>query len=134
MLSSARNITVLLLLAACHRQPEPHPDANASTAATSPQQDATLILEKHCGLCHREDSLEAKKGALAVFNLNKPNWFASMSEEQLRSARGRLTSAPTGGDPADPEDLARFDVFMNGELQRRDGKNEPGQKGSARSL
>jgi hypothetical protein len=86
---------------------------------SSQMQEARLVLEEHCGLCHREDSPQAKRLALAVFNLNKGDWSASMSDDQLRNARGRLVDAPSGGDPAGAEDVARFDAFVKAELSRR---------------
>jgi hypothetical protein len=74
--------------------------------------DARGVLERHCGLCHRQDSPQAKAGALAVFNLNEPDWSASMTKERLASARMRLVAAPSGGDPAPQEDVAIFDAFV----------------------
>jgi hypothetical protein len=108
---------------ACSKKPTPTPTPTPTPAATdiAPlRSEAKVVLEKHCGLCHREDSPQAKKLALAVFNLNAGDSFASMSADRLRSARRRLADAPTGGDPASPEDVARFDAFMQAELARRD--------------
>ncbi len=99
-----------------------HTDAiTVSTDAGDATTDARLVLEKHCGLCHLEDSPQAKRGALAIFNLRRPDWYVSLSEEQLKSARTRLAEAPTGGDPASPDEVARFDAFAASELARRRG-------------
>jgi mono/diheme cytochrome c family protein len=93
--------------------PSNEPASRRPTASpAAADHDARLVLERHCGLCHREDSPSAKKGALAVFNLNRAEWYASLSETQLKSARSRLADAPTGGDPASPEELAQFDAFV----------------------
>jgi hypothetical protein len=35
-----------------------------------------------------------------------------MTDERWRSARRRLAEAPTGGDPASADELARFDAFV----------------------
>jgi hypothetical protein len=112
--------------------PAPARESDASPPASATQMsEARLILERHCGLCHREDSPRARRGALAVFNLNKPDWSASMSDDRLRDARGRLRDMqPRGrsddavldesfGSTTTPAEVATFDAFVDAELARR---------------
>jgi hypothetical protein len=84
----------------------------AETPFEAKRDEARAVLDKHCGSCHREDSPRADPRALAVFNLKKPDWSASMSDERLRKARGRLSAAT-------PDELLRFDAFVAAELARR---------------
>jgi hypothetical protein len=106
---------LLTLLMCCAARVEPP----APAPAGSLDVEARRVVETRCGLCHREDSPQAKRRALAVFNLNRADWLASMSDDQLKSARARLADAPTGGDPASPDELATFDAFVLAELQSR---------------
>jgi hypothetical protein len=100
--------------------------------ATEPNREAArAILERHCGDCHRADSPQAKPAALAVFNLNTPDWSRTASDAQLRNAVGRLrnllranTKEPadefrTFGGFIDPKELSLFEAFVRAELARR---------------
>lgn len=112
----------LLLLAALVACRSTRREDAPSSIGQAPQDDARLVLEKHCGLCHLDDSPQAKPRALAVFNLRRPDWYTSISPDQLRSARARLADAPTGGDPASPTEVATFDAFVATELARRENR------------
>jgi hypothetical protein len=107
------------------------PSTPTDGARTSQLNEAQLVLERHCGVCHREDSPEAKSGALAVFNLNDPNWAASMPDDRLRDARGRIRDMQPRGSSDDRAldghfggtttagEVATFDAFVAAELDRR---------------
>jgi hypothetical protein len=61
--------------------------------AHADREAARYVLEKHCGTCHREDSPEADPRALQIFDLNLPDFAASMSEQHLKDALERLESS-----------------------------------------
>jgi hypothetical protein len=98
------------------------------------RESARFILEKHCGECHREDSPRANPKALAIFNLNKPDFAATMSKLQLADATGRLKNllpSPTDdakavhdefgtfGGITTPDEIKSFEAFVKAELKRR---------------
>jgi hypothetical protein len=110
-------------LASCRRADRTSAASVSTDAApltSSNVDDARLVLEKHCGLCHLDDSPRADARALAVFDLRRPDWYASISPEQFKSARTRLADAPTGGDPASADEVATFDAFVTQEIARRE--------------
>jgi hypothetical protein len=134
----------LALAVAYHRRTSPRataPLSDSTTAApalssrqndgSSQLNEARLVLERQCGICHRQDSPEAKRGALAVFNLNTTDWAASMSDDRLRDANWRLRDMqPSGrsddsvlagdfGGTTTTAEVAAFDAFVSGELARR---------------
>jgi hypothetical protein len=110
-------------------------------AFASPDRDsARFILEKHCGNCHREDSPRANPKALAIFNLNKPDFAVTMTDLQLKDARGRLENLlpaknddpkavqdefGTFGGTVTPAELKTFDAFVKAELERRSRQKRP---------
>jgi mono/diheme cytochrome c family protein len=69
--------------AAPEKEPEP------ATALSDHARDA---LVPACGSCHRSDLPTAKPGALAVFDLTKDPWWATIKADQydalLRRVRG----------------------------------------------
>jgi mono/diheme cytochrome c family protein len=94
------------------------------------REAARYILEKHCGVCHRDDSPDALPAALRVFDLDRIDFQATMSDAQLRNAKWRLEQQSQfsdaelhelsrfGGRVA-PADLHTFDAFVTQELARR---------------
>ncbi|MEW5848397.1 MAG: hypothetical protein AB2A00_06260 [Myxococcota bacterium] len=106
-MTSSRALLATLLLLAC-RQPPPAPNPHAEATR--------LVLEVHCGTCHREDQPTAQAGALAVYNLNLADWSVNLRPHQLRDLLFRL--GPEGQDiPA--EELAVVRAFVDEELRRR---------------
>ena len=101
-------LLVLVLLAtatvAWTDKPEP-PEANREAALSDHARDA---LVPNCGSCHRSDLPTAKAGALAVFDLTKDPWWATIKDDQyddlLRRVRG--TSGVTD------EDKAAIEAFV----------------------
>jgi hypothetical protein len=69
--------------------------------------------------------------ALAIFNLNRPDWSSSMTSAQLKDSSGRLRNLLrwSSNEPAnqfagwggfvDIKELARFDAFVSDEIHRR---------------
>jgi hypothetical protein len=127
-------LVVLSLAAGVVRQPAAAPTADPARSSLGDGNQARLVLERHCGTCHREDSPEAKRGALAVFNLNRADWAAAMSEDRLRDARNRLRDMqPKGrsddkvldglfGGTTTADEVALFDGFVDSELHRRENR------------
>lgn len=72
------------------------------------------MLESHCGECHRPDQPTANPGALAVFDLARPDFGARMTEEQLRDALLRLEQKDA---PSADRDV--FGAWVDEELARR---------------
>jgi hypothetical protein len=116
-----------MALAACQRGEDARIDAGASARSAAQvreglRDDARLILEQHCGVCHVRDSPGAVPGALAVYDLREPEWSARMSDAQLRSATWRL-GEPLPPDGATgtvtPEERARFERYVDAEIVRR---------------
>jgi len=88
-------------LVSCRRGEGGRGDAGAGARSEVPghdalRDDARIVLERHCGRCHVREYPTALPGALAVFDLRKPDWSARMSDAQLRSALWRL------GEPLPP--------------------------------
>ena len=117
----------LVVLTACRRGEDGRIDAGATARSAAQvreglRDDARLILEEHCGICHVHDSPSAVAGALRVFDLREPEWSARMSDVQLRSAAWRLGEPlPPEGAPStvSPEERARFERYVDAEIVRR---------------
>ena len=64
-------------------------------AAVDPR-DATRraahdVLAEHCGECHEGHRPTAKPKALAIFDLDQPDWPARFDDHKYKSALGRLS-------------------------------------------
>jgi mono/diheme cytochrome c family protein len=102
-----RGVLALLItvasLAACNSRPPP-PAVEVAEAERPPLRDRTReAVRPHCGECHTSSLATAKPGALAIFDLDQPDWGAAMSREQLetfsRSIARRLE--PAGAEQVD---------------------------------
>ena len=65
-------------------------------AAVDPR-DATRraahdVLAEHCGECHESHRPTAKPKALAIFDLDKPDWPARFDDHKYKAALMRLSS------------------------------------------
>lgn len=80
------------------------------TAARALARDALL---HHCTPCHSSGHADAEPDAVAVFDVDREDWDASMSSEALELSAVRLASR-TGG-----VELAGFRSYIDGELVRR---------------
>jgi hypothetical protein len=72
----------------------PAPEA-AKVAAVDPR-DATRraahdVLAEHCGECHESHRPTAKPKALAVFDLDQPDWPSRFDDHKFKSALARLS-------------------------------------------
>ncbi len=76
----------------------PAPVATATTVAAVDPREATRrtahdALAEHCGECHEGHRSKAPK-ALAVFDLDQPDWPARFNEHRYQAALRRLASKP----------------------------------------
>jgi hypothetical protein len=93
-----RWLVVALLLTACAR---PEVTAPALRHATSPPSADGLhaavhdVLAQRCGECHEGSRPSAKPEALAVFDLDRPDWPTRFdSQRRFEVALQRLSGAP----------------------------------------
>jgi hypothetical protein len=84
--------------------PAPPGDPRATT-----RQAAHDVLAEHCGECHEGHRPTAKPPALAVFDLDKPDWPERFDEHKFQSALKRLA----GKSPAARD---AFIAFRDAEL------------------
>ena len=80
--------------------PSPAPAAEpppvvVAAAAPDPREAtrhaAHEALVKHCGTCHESHRPTAKPKALAIFDLDKPDWPTRFDEHRFKSALARLS-------------------------------------------
>jgi hypothetical protein len=62
----------------------------------------------HCGRCHRSDLDTSVKGALAVFDLTEPVWYARLRFDQYDGILERVHEASA----IPPEDVAVVEAFV----------------------
>jgi hypothetical protein len=67
------------------------------------------VLAEHCGECHEGHRPTAKPKALAVFDLDKPDWPARFDDHRYQAALMRLAKKPTAARDA-------FIAFRDAEL------------------
>lgn len=92
------------------------PDRSAAghdpDAARTVAQQALL---RNCTPCHGSEHEGADPEAVSVFDVDRDDWDASMSNEALELSAVKLASRTTGGE------LAGFRSYVDGELARRNG-------------
>jgi mono/diheme cytochrome c family protein len=77
--------------------PEP---AYAKPAEASLADQAREIIRSSCGTCHTTSSPQANPKALAIYDLERPDWGATMSRAQLDSFARRVAGkAEWAGEP-----------------------------------
>jgi cytochrome c5 len=78
--------------------PAPPPHAVPAVAAADPREAtrraAHDVLAEHCGECHEGHRPTAPAKALAVFDLDKPDWPARFDEHRYQAALMRLAKKP----------------------------------------
>ena len=77
--------------------------AEAPAVAVADPREATRraahdALAEHCGECHESHRPTAKPAALAIFDLDLPDWPARFNEHRYESALKRLASKPAARD------------------------------------
>ena len=94
--------------------------AAAPVVAAADPREATRraahdVLAEHCGECHEGHRSTAKPKALAIFDLDKPDWPSRFDEHKFSSALKRL---------AGKSDAARdaFIAFRDAELKANAAK------------
>jgi hypothetical protein len=88
-------------------QPRPVPDSRAPVAVGAPARTSAApdpreqtrraahdALAEHCGECHEGHRPTAKPAALAVFDLDKPDWPARFDDHRYETALNRLARKP----------------------------------------
>jgi len=71
-------------------------------------EPAREVLVQYCGRCHRSDLDTALKGALAVYDLTRPIWYANLRPDQYDGILERVHEASAIG----PEDVATIEAFV----------------------
>jgi mono/diheme cytochrome c family protein len=93
---------LLLLVALAIRSAPASPPAPAAPAAppapASDPREATRkaahdVLAQHCGECH-EGHRSKKPEALAIFDLDRPDWPGRFDAHRFQTALGRLDKKP----------------------------------------
>ena len=105
-----------------HHVPASHAPAHAPVAiaheptvvAASDRREATRraahdVLAEHCGECHEGHRATAVPKALAVFDLDQPDWPARFDEHRYQAALMRLAKQPAAARDA-------FIAFRDAEL------------------
>ncbi len=121
-------VAMLMLSAWCRSaSDEPHRVSGSSApvaiapppAAPDPRQAtrraAHDALAEHCGECHEGHRPTAKPAALAVFDLDKPDWPARFDDHRYQTALARLANKPAAARDA-------FIAFRDAELAARSAK------------
>lgn len=93
--------------------PAPAPTVVAAAQPAVDPREATRrtahdVLAEHCGECHEGHRSKAPK-ALAVFDLDQPDWPARFDEHRYQAALRRLASKPPAARDA-------FIAFRDAEL------------------
>jgi cytochrome c5 len=86
-----------------------------STPAAAPLVDrAREIIRPSCGTCHTASSPQANPKALAIYDLDRADWGATMSHAQLESFRKRVAGKTEwAGEPR-----ATLDAYVDELLAR----------------
>jgi mono/diheme cytochrome c family protein len=59
-------------------------------APTELREQVRALAKPHCGSCHQASSSTAKSSALAVFDLDEPDWTARLQPRQYDAFLGRI--------------------------------------------
>jgi mono/diheme cytochrome c family protein len=113
-------LVAALALTACRRPPAPAaPPVDPMAVA---RDEARFVLEQQCGTCHRSDQPTANPRALAVFDLDEPDFARGLTDAQLASAMSRLAGPRNtfDGQPIAPADRERVRAYFELVKGRRD--------------
>jgi hypothetical protein len=95
-----------LLFAGCTASVQAAPDR------ATVQQRAHDVMAKHCGECHEAHRATAKPAALAVFDLDRPDWPSRFDAHRFEAGLKRFNGKPD-------EDTAAFVALRDTELAAR---------------
>ncbi len=99
---------------------QPSSDAAVATTAIAPAAAAALrdwardLARQHCGTCHIASLPSAKPAALAIFNLDAPNWSSTLSPQRLRAGFTRRLNGKL-----DEAGQLRLREFVDSEIASR---------------
>ena len=102
---------VVLAVAACSR-------AATRIVAERPPVIPGMVVE-HCSDCHRHSVSDATPAALAVFDLDDPDWFAGIPSKSFYAFRARLLPF------ADSTMASELGAAIDAELARRQRTIKP---------
>ena len=75
-----------------------HGEPPAAPASANPwAEPAREVLVQHCGRCHRSDLDTSLAGALAVYDLTRPVWYATLRPDQYDGILERVREAGAVG-------------------------------------
>src|SRR5882672_448006 len=95
--------------AAATPAPVPAPVPTPPTRIVNPwTEPAREVLVQHCGRCHRSDLDTSLAGALAVYDLTKPVWYANLRPDQYDGILERVHEARAIGS----EETATMEAFV----------------------
>jgi len=106
---------VPIVAAAAPPAPAPPPEARPSDPRDATRKAAHDVLAQHCGECH-EGHRSQKPQALAIFDLDLPDWPGRFNAHRFETALGRLQNKPA---PA----AKVFIAFRDAELASADKHN-----------
>lgn len=89
-----------------------------------------IVNSRHCHNCHSPKGVRPMESAMRIYDLSKFNWFAKMSDRQLKEFRRRIVMSLTpqellemGGKsdekPLAPADEAEISKWLQAELRYR---------------
>lgn len=80
------------------------------------------IVGRYCDGCHDTAVSADNTAALAVFDLQDPDWTVRMSDEQLEESVVRLagTRGPTEDNPATADEVEVLRTFITATLAERE--------------
>jgi mono/diheme cytochrome c family protein len=84
---------VPIVAAAAPPAPAPPPEAAPSDPRDATRKAAHDVLVQHCGECH-EGHRSQKPQALAIFDLDLPDWPGRFNAHRFETALGRLQNKP----------------------------------------
>jgi hypothetical protein len=91
----------------------PAPATAVVEPAKNPWVEPTRdVLVQACGSCHRPNLPTSNPRALAIFNLHEPVWYATMTDDQLRSLSRRIQ----GSSSVQDKDRDIVNMFVNCKL------------------
>lgn len=83
---------------ACAEAAEPAPVVAAVDPRETTRRAAHDVLAEMCGECHEGHRPTAKPKALAIFDLDQPDWPSRFDDHRYKAALMRLSKSPSARD------------------------------------